>query len=55
MFSFRHTTKLLFGVGSAEDNSITPARVLVTSLLLAFCFLGTVSGLLIIASLIING
>jgi hypothetical protein len=55
MSSFRHIGKLLIGVGSSEEYKITPGRILITSVLLAFCFLGTISGLLLLASLIING
>jgi hypothetical protein len=53
MHSFRHISKLLLGVGSAEDFEVTPLKILVTALLVALGFLGTVSVLILVASLLI--
>jgi hypothetical protein len=55
MYSFRHISKLLLGVGSAEDEDfeVTPIKILITALLVALGFLGTVSVLILVASLLI--
>ena len=53
MFYFRHISKLLFGVGSAEEYTVSPVRILVSSILLGCSFLGVISLLLIMTSFIL--
>ena len=53
MFYFRHISKLLFGVGSAEEYTVSPVRILVLSILLGCSFLGVISLLLIMTSFIL--
>jgi hypothetical protein len=51
MVSFKHIGKLLIGVGSAEEYTVSPVRILVSSILLGCSFLGVISLLLIMTSL----
>jgi len=50
---FRNTFRLLVGVGKSEHNTVTPFQILITAIALGFAFLGSISLLLILASIII--
>ena len=48
MVSFKHIGKLLIGVGTSEEYTITPSRILMSALLTGLAFFGTIALLLII-------
>jgi len=52
---FRNTFRLLIGVGKSHNNTVTPSQILITAIAVGFAFLGSISILLLLASLVING